>query len=147
MPYTIGHAAKKMGITPYTLRYYDKEGLLPFIERSASGVRTFRDEDMEWLKLIECLKSAGMPIKGIKSFIDWYAQGDSTLRKRRDMFYERKAVVQEQIQALQKTLDRLTYKCWYYDRAVASGTVAVPKAMKPEDMPEEIRQLKQRLDE
>lgn len=146
MPYTISEAAVKMQLTPYTLRYYDREGLLPFVERSTGGIRMFKEKDFEWIRLIECMKAAGMPIKEIKTFIDWYMEGDSTLQLRRSMFHERKKIVEEHIESLNKTLETLNYKCWFYDTAVAAGTTSVPKNMKPEDMPDEIRELKDKID-
>lgn len=146
MLYTISEAAKILQLTTYTLRYYDREGLLPFVERSTGNIRMFKDKDFEWIRLIECMKAAGTPIKEIKLFIDWYVEGDSTLQLRRNMFHERKKIVEEQIELLKKTLDTLNYKCWFYDTAVASGTTSVPKNMKVEDMPDEIRDLKGRID-
>ena len=106
----------------------------------------FKEKDFEWIRLIECMKAAGMPIKEIKTFIDWYREGDSTIQLRRDMFHERKVIVEEQIESLKKTLDTLKYKCWFYDTAVAAGTTSVPKSMKPEAMPEEIRERKGKFD-
>ncbi len=143
MTYLIGQTAEKLGINPSTLRYYDKEGLLPFVQRSEGGIRQFCDTDFEWIRLIECLKSTGMPIKDIKQFIDWYIQGDSTLEKRRDMFYERKTAVQKQLEEVKKTLEIINYKCWYYDTAI----IAKNENIRTEDieMPEEIRQYKKRL--
>ena len=79
MFYTIGEMARKLNVAPSTLRYYDKEGLLPFVERSSGGIRMFKDEDMEWLRLLGCLKKAGMPLKEIRSFLDWSRQGDATI--------------------------------------------------------------------
>ena len=70
MIYTVGEMAKKIGVAPSTLRYYDKEGLLPFVERSSGRIRVFKEADYEWLKVIECLKKTGMPLKDIKTFID-----------------------------------------------------------------------------
>lgn len=67
MLYTVSEMAKRLGVAPSTLRYYDKEGLLPFIERSDGGIRMFKDTDFEWLSIIECLKKTGMPIKELKS--------------------------------------------------------------------------------
>lgn len=145
MLYTISEAAKKLGLTAPTLRFYDKEGLLPFVDRSTSGIRRFKDTDLEWLRLIECLKATGMPIKDIKTFIDWYMEGDSTLQQRCNMFHERKKIVEAQIEELQKTLDTITYKCWFYDTAVAVGTADVHNNMKPEEIPEEIIKLKERI--
>ena len=78
MTYTVGQMAKMLGLAGSTLRYYDKEGLLPFVERSSGGIRMFREKDYEWLQIIECLKKAGMSIKDIKKYIVLLQQGDST---------------------------------------------------------------------
>lgn len=69
--YSISEVAKELNLTAYALRYYDKEGLMPFVERTSSGTRLFKESDIDALKIIECLKSTGMPIKEIKNFIDW----------------------------------------------------------------------------
>ena len=71
MCYSIGEVSDMLGVAPSTLRYYDKEGMLPFIKRTSGGVREFRKEDLEWLRIIECLKKTNMSIKEIKQFIDW----------------------------------------------------------------------------
>lgn len=114
MSYTIGQVAEKMGVTTHTLRYYEKEGLLPFVERTESGIRSFKDSDVECLHIIECLKATGMPIKDIKVFIDWCAEGDSTLQQRYEMFLERRKEVLQQMADLQRTLATIEYKCQYY---------------------------------
>jgi len=125
--YSISEVAKEMGLTVYALRYYDKEGLLPFIERTQSGTRLFKDSDKEALKVIECLKSTGMPIKEIKHFIDWCSDGDSTLQQRYDMFMERKASVEAQMEELKKTMELIKHKCWYYETALGAGTEEIHK--------------------
>ena len=145
MYYTIGEAAQRMHLSAPALRYYDKEGLLPFVDRSAGGARMFKESDFEWLRLIECLKSTGMPIRDIKQFIDWYMEGDTTLPQRRDMFYERRRAVEAQIETLQATLDMIDYKCWYYDTAVAAGSSRALQTLKPEELPEEVSRLKARI--
>ena len=145
MYYSIGEAAQRMHLSAPTLRYYDKEGLLPFVDRSAGGARMFKESDFEWLRLIECLKSTGMPIRDIKQFIDWYMEGDTTLPQRRDMFYERKRAVEAQIEMLQATLDMIDYKCWYYDTAVAAGSSRALQALKPEELTVEVSRLKARI--
>ena len=98
--------AKKMGVAPSTLRYYDKEGLLPFVERSGGGIRMFKDEDIGWLSIIECLKKTGMPIKEIKRFIDWCIEGDSTINKRLELIDRRRERVHEQMAQLKKRSTR-----------------------------------------
>jgi len=125
--YSIGEAAKALNLTPYTLRYYDKEGLLPRIERTSGGIRSFKESDLEALKIIECLKKTGMPIKEIKTFIDWCSDGDDSLRQRYEMFQERKAVVQAQMQELLNTMSVIEHKCEYYQTALDAGTEAVHK--------------------
>ncbi len=80
-----------------------------------------------------------MPIKDIKQFLDWCGEGDSTLEKRRDMFYERLEVMNKKMEELQKTIDVIKYKCWYYDTAVAKGTECAPKCVDVCDMPEEVQ--------
>lgn len=122
MKLTISAAAEKMSLTTHTIRYYDKEGLLPFVERTESGIRYFSENDLESLEIINCLKATGMPIKEIKAFMDWCIEGDSTLKERYEMFIERKKAVEAQILELKKALDRINYKCWYYQTALEAGT-------------------------
>jgi len=122
MKYSIGEVSKKFNLAASTLRYYDKEGLFPNLERSESSIRSFSDIDLGSLKIIECLKNTGMPIKNIKVFIDWCGQGDATLRERYELFIERKIIMDEQITSLQKTLEVIDYKCWYYQTALEAGT-------------------------
>lgn len=125
MYYTISQIAEKCGLTAHTLRYYDKEGLLPFVERSSSGIRRFKDKDLEWLGIITCLKETGLPVKQIKQFIDWCLQGDDYLAERHNVFVEQKKSIEAQMAVLQKHLDKVNYKIWYYKTALDAGTTAV----------------------
>lgn len=145
MFYTIGEMAKKMGVAPSTLRYYDKEGLLPFVERSGGGIRMFKGEDIEWLSIIECLKKTGMPIKEIKQFIDWCIEGDSTIDKRLELIDRQRERVHEQMAQLEKTLDTLDYKHWYYETAKAAGACKIHEQMAKEDIPQRMREIKRRM--
>lgn len=130
--YSISEVAKELNLTPYTLRYYDKEGLMPFVERTSSGTRLFKESDISALKVIECLKSTGMPIKEIKTFIDWCSDGDTTLQQRYDMFMERKATVEAQMEELKKTMKVIEHKCLYYKNALDAGTEDIHKKTKIE---------------
>lgn len=125
--YSIGEVAKMLNLTIYTLRYYDKEGLMPDLERTSSGTRVFKESDVDTLRVIECLKATGMPIKSIKNFIDLCSLGDNTLQKRYDMFLERKAVVEAQLEEMKKTVEMIDYKCWYYKTALEAGTETIHK--------------------
>ena len=121
--YSIGQAAEKTGLSPHTLRYYEKEGLLPFLQKSASGLRVFSQNDLNWLAMIECLKETGMPIKGIKQYIDWFIEGDNTLPQRLDMFKLQEKKIKEQLMQLQKNLDKIRYKIKLYTEAVRVGSL------------------------
>ena len=143
MFYTVGEMAKILNIAPSTLRYYDKEGMLPFVERSGSGIRMFKDEDFEWLSIIECLKKTGMSVKNIKIFIDWCMEGDKTLEKRYEIIKRQQQAVENQIMDMQKTLELLKYKSWYYEKAKEAGTCSVHDTITSEEMPEEFRHFKE----
>lgn len=125
MNYTIKQVAEKMGITVTTLRYYDKEGLLPFVDKKPNGTRVFKDEDFEGLAMITCMKNSGTPIKDIKIYMDLCEEGDSTLKERLEFFCERKEVVQRQIDELNKVMENINHKVWYYETAIESGTEAI----------------------
>lgn len=140
MFYTVGEMAKKLGVAPSTLRYYDKEGLLPFVERSGGGIRMFKESDLEWLSIIECLKKTGMPIKEIRSFINWCIEGDATIEQRKALIARQRADVQQQIDQMQQNLALLDYKLWYYQTAEAAGTCDIHKDMQEQDIPAELRE-------
>lgn len=125
MPYTIKQAAEKVGLTPVAVRYYDKEGLFPGLERTEAGYRVFDDDDITFLRVVECLKRSGMPIKDIRQFAQWVREGDASLQERHDMFVERKRVVEQQIAELKATLDVIDHKIWYYETALEAGTEAI----------------------
>ncbi|MCD7751950.1 MAG: MerR family transcriptional regulator [Lachnospiraceae bacterium] len=136
--YTIGQVSEMFGLPISTLRYYDKEGLFPNIERT-SGIRKFGDNEIEALRVIECLKKSGLEIKDIKQFMDWCVQGSETYPQRKELFTRQKASVEAEIEHLNRVLDMIKYKCWYYDQAIADGNEDRVQAMAPEDMPEDIR--------
>jgi DNA-binding transcriptional MerR regulator len=127
MNYTIRQIAEKMGVTVPTLRYYDKEGLLPFVDKKPNGTRVFKDEDFEGLNIITCMKNSGVPIKDIKKYMDLCQEGDSTLQERLGIFLERKEAVQKQMEELNKVLETINHKIWYYETAIAAGTEEVHK--------------------
>lgn len=136
--YTIGQVSKMFNLPISTLRYYDKEGLFPGMER-VSGIRRFSEKEIEALRVIECLKKSGLEIKDIKQFMQWCARGSSTYRKRKELFVRQKAAVEAEIRRMQQVLDMIEFKCWYYEQAIQEGSEERLTAMKPEDMPRQIR--------
>lgn len=122
MRYSIGQVAKKLGLTTHTIRYYDKEGLLPFVRKGSSGARVFLDEDVDWLLIVECLKGTGMPLKEIKKYIQLCQQGDQTLQTRLEMFKKQKIKIEEQMATLNHYMEKINFKIAYYDDAVKHGS-------------------------
>jgi len=136
--YTIGQVAEMFRLPISTIRYYDKEGLLPSLERQ-SGIRIFSDQEIEALRVIECLKASGLRIKDIKQFMTWTTEGAATYAQRKQLFETRKKAVEAEMAQLQKTLDMLRYKCWYYETALADGNEDRIRAILPDHLPEEVR--------
>ncbi len=136
--YTIGQVSEMFGLPVSTLRYYDKEGLFPDLQRT-SGIRKFSDRELETLRVIECLKKSGLEIKDIKQFMEWCGQGSNTYPQRKELFEKQVASVESEMERMKNVLALLKYKCWYYEQAIQDGNEDRLKTMKPEDMPEEIR--------
>ena len=145
MIYTIGDMAKRLGVAPSTLRYYDQEGLLPFVERSESGIRVFKESDYEWLAVIGCLKKTGMQLKDIKTFIEMAMQGDETIESRLTLIVKQKEEVKARLAELNETLRALEFKEWYYETAKENGTTSVPRNMTLDELPQEFREVRLRL--
>ena len=136
--YAIGQVAEMFGLPISTLRYYDKQGLFPNMER-VSGIRKFSEQEIEALRVIECLKKAGMEIKDIRQFMDWCSEGSSTYPQRKAMFEERKAHMEAEIAHMNRALDMLKFKCWYYEQATKDGSEDRLKALIPDHLPEGIQ--------
>lgn len=122
MRYSIGQVEEKLAVPTSTLRFYDKKGLLPFVDRDEAGRRSFKDNDLNFLEVIECMKKCGMTISEIRHFIELCMAGDVTLDARYDLLAKEEAAVTKQIAELQEQLAFLHYKMWYFKTAVEAGT-------------------------
>ena len=117
--YTIGQVSELFGLPVSTLRYYDKEGLFPAMQRE-SGIRKFGEKELEALRVIECLKKSGLEIKDIKQFMEWCEQGSGTYPQRRELFLHQKAAVEAEIERMNRVLDMLRSSAGIMNRL--SGT-------------------------
>lgn len=138
--YTIGQVSEMFNLPISTLRYYDKEGLFPSMQRQ-SGIRQFGETEVEALRVIECLKASGLEIKDIKKFMEWCVEGPSTYAQRKELFETRKAAVEAEMLQLQKTLDMLKFKCWYYETAIKDGAEDKLTEMIPDNLPSDIKKM------
>jgi len=138
--YTIGQVSEMFNLPISTLRYYDKEGLFPSMQRQ-SGIRQFGETEVEALRVIECLKASGLEIKDIKKFMEWCVEGPATYAQRKELFETRKAAVETEMVQLQKTLDMLKFKCWYYETAIKNGAEDELMEMIPDSLPSDIKKM------
>lgn len=114
MDYSIKQISEKTKLKAHVLRYYEREGLLPFVNRSESGIRRYSENDLEWLGLICCLKNTGMSIKQIKDFVELSVQGRETLKQRCAMLIEHKKNVETQIGEMHRYLQKVAHKIEFF---------------------------------
>lgn len=127
MEFTIREVSQRFNLSSSTLRYYDKEGLFPFMQKKASGYRTFSEKDLACLELVQCLKSTGLSIKEIKEFFDLALQGEGTVPERLRLFEARRDFVLRQISQLQEHLKVINAQCEFYRTWQTKGREAALK--------------------
>ncbi|UQZ81081.1 HTH-type transcriptional regulator AdhR [Paenibacillus konkukensis] len=118
---TISEAAAKFNIPESTIRYYEKKGLLPLIERDEAGRRLFSEDQMTLLKIIIYLKNTHMPITVIKQYVDWVIQGDSTIELRLQMMENHKQAVLDKISLMTESLQGIETKITRYKHLKNKG--------------------------
>lgn len=138
--YTIGQVSEMFGLPISTLRYYDKQGLFPGMERT-SGIRKFSDKEIEALRVIECLKKSGLEIKDIKQFMNWCVEGATTYPQRKELFEKQRKTVESEIEHMNKVLAMIQFKCWYYEQAMQDGSENRVQQMIDNGLPEDIQKL------
>lgn len=116
--YTIKEVAQKMEVSEHTLRFWAKCGFFPFIKRNENNIRQFSDSDLEWVKIVKCLRSVGTENKAIKKYIDLCIIGDSTIQERYDIILKTKQKALTQMEDLKKQLDVLNYKEKFYQNLI-----------------------------
>ncbi|WP_196590952.1 MerR family transcriptional regulator [Pectinatus frisingensis] len=116
MYFKIGEAARRTGLSIYTIRYYDKEKLLSFLKRDKNGQRIFDEDGLLYLGMICCLKDTGMPIKDIRHFIEWSMAGETTIDKRECLLREHKQKILEKIVKMNGQLSQVENKLKMYAR-------------------------------
>ena len=146
MRYTVGEMAKRLNVPASTLRYYEKEGLLPSLERTKGGQRIFQDADYRTLLVIDCLKKSGLTIPEIRDFIRLSLEGDATIGQRLELFRARREAVLRQMEELREILAMLDFKCWYYETALEQGGEQAVRDRMPSNIPDKHRAAKEQLD-
>ena len=145
MLYTVKEVAQRTGLTPYTIRYYLKEGLFPMVERDSNGTRLFRESDIENFYMIECLKRCGMTINDMKQYVAWLMEGDANIDKCLILFQSKQQILEKKMAELQECMDAIRYKVWYYQTAKDAGSLSAHCTMPNEKIPEEMREIRSRM--
>lgn len=117
---TISEVSKKYDISVDTLRYYEKEGLIPFVTRTESGLRNYTEQECGWVEFIKCMRSAGLSVGTLKKYVTLFQQGKRTLKARKQLLIEERDSLQQRLTELQATLARLNHKIDVYEDAIAS---------------------------
>lgn len=120
MEYSIGQVSEMLSLPVSTLRYYDKEGLLPDLRRR-SGIRKFSERDLEALRVIIYLKRTGLEIDSIRQFMAWSDETRECFDKRLQLLRKQQKSLASEMEKLQSAMDMLTYKCWFYEEALKTG--------------------------
>lgn len=115
---TIKEVSARYGLTPDTLRYYEKIGLLPPVDRTSGGVRNYKSEDCRWIEFIKCMRSAGLPVDMLNRYVDLFQQGDETFLTRKAMLIEQRNLLNERIAVMNATLSRLNAKIDRYENTI-----------------------------
>ena len=121
---TISEVSKKYGLTQDTLRYYERIGLIPYINRTSSGRRDYTEEDCKWIEFIKCMRLAGLPIETLIEYVALDQEGDSTITARKELLVEEREKLIERIKEMQKTLERLNHKISRYEEAELTGVLS-----------------------
>ena len=112
---TISEVSRKYNITADTIRYYEKEGLIPAVPRDKNGIRDFDENSCGWIEFIKCMRSAGLEIETLKRYVSLFRQGTATVRERKILLIEQREKLLKKQEDIKATLDRLNYKIEKYE--------------------------------
>ena len=114
----IAEVSEQHGLSADTLRYYERVGLIPPVNRSESGIRDYNELDLRRVDFIKCMRSAGLPIEVLIEYVGLVQRGDKTIEARKEILKEQRDLLVTRMQEMQKTLDILDHKIEVYENAV-----------------------------
>lgn len=115
---TITEVSKKFDLTQDTLRYYERIGLIPTVNRNKNGIRNYTEEDCRWVEFIKCMRGAGLPIEILIEYVGLFQQGDETIEARKELLVEQRRILTGKMEDMKKTIERLDYKVASYKNSV-----------------------------
>ena len=129
---TIAEVSRIYGLSVDTLRYYERIGLIPTVNRSKSGIRDYSEDDCRWVEFAKCMRSAGLPIEALIEYVSLFLQGDETRETRKQILIEQRKQLAERVEEMQKTLERLDYKIERYDETIVPAENELRANISPE---------------
>src|SRR5512147_413193 len=124
----IAEVSEQYGISSDTLRYYERIGLIPPVNRNGSGIRDYSELDIRRVEFAKCMRSAGLPIEVLIDYMELVQQGDRTIAARKEILKEQRDLLAERVQEMQKTLDLLDHKIQVYENAILTKEKAIVQA-------------------
>ena len=121
---TIKEVSEQYEISQDTLRYYERVGLIPPVTRTAGGIRDYGPEDLRWVSLAKCMRSAGLPVEAMIEYVRLFQEGDSTIEARLQLLTDQREVLLMQRKQIDETLERLNYKISRYEKAAQTGVLS-----------------------
>lgn len=115
---TIAEVARQYGLTPDTLRYYERVGLIPAVNRTSGGIRNYQEEDCRWIEFIKCMRASGLPVEVLVEYVALFQQGEHTAEARKQLLIRQRDVLRERIDEMQRTLERLEGKIQRYEKQI-----------------------------
>lgn len=112
---TIAEVAKKYGLTPDTLRYYERVGLLPTVRRTSGGIRDYSDEDCRWVEYIKCMRDAGIAVETLIEYVKLFFEGAETIPARKKLLLEQREQIVSRINEMNAVLAKLDWKLDGYE--------------------------------
>lgn len=124
---TIAEVSRMFDLTQDTIRYYERIGLLPTVNRKKNGIRDFTEEDCKWVEFIKCMRSAGLPIEALIEYVRLFGQGDETVEARKELLTEQRDLLKLKMEEMQRTVERLSSKIERYDQGLYKKESALKK--------------------
>jgi DNA-binding transcriptional MerR regulator len=124
----IAEVSEKFDVSQDTLRYYERIGLIPHVNRYKSGIRDYTEEDFRWVEFIKCMRNAGLPIEILIEYVGLFGQGDATIEARKELLTEQRKLLVEKMEDMKKTLERLDYKIANYEQTLVKKEKTLKKS-------------------
>ncbi len=127
---TIKEVSQRLGLTPDTLRYYERVGLIPPVNRNKNGIRDYTENDCQWIEFIKCMRQSGLPVEVLIKYVRLFQQGEETNQSRKEILIEQRDLISQKVEELQKTIIRLDKKIEMYEQNLIPAMEKLKKHLK-----------------